>query len=111
MLKGGGDLAAVSKLLGHAKINQTQEAYYELLKGAKEEAVSLLPKIEVKEKPKKEVKTGRKKSREPEQSVSEQVEQPADVPPGSEISPAQESVKVVSMDGFKKRMLVKAVGQ
>ncbi|MGO9263421.1 MAG: tyrosine-type recombinase/integrase [Candidatus Binataceae bacterium] len=30
MLKGGSDLAGISYIMGHASINQTQEAYYEI---------------------------------------------------------------------------------
>jgi len=45
MLAGGADLAAVSKLLGHSTTQETANTYYELLKGEKEKAVSLLPSI------------------------------------------------------------------
>lgn len=46
MLAGGADLAAVSALLGHQSIHTTQQAYYELLKGEKERAVTLLPSLQ-----------------------------------------------------------------
>ncbi len=45
ILAGGGDLAAVSALLGHQDIATTQKAYYELLRGEKERAISLLPRL------------------------------------------------------------------
>ncbi|NCU31988.1 MAG: site-specific integrase [Candidatus Moranbacteria bacterium] len=45
MLSGGADLAAVSKLLGHASTKMTADTYYQLLKGEKERAVNLLPTI------------------------------------------------------------------
>ncbi|MEN6440888.1 MAG: site-specific integrase [Syntrophobacter sp.] len=45
LLSGGADLAAVSKLLGHSTTYETANTYYELLKGEKERAVSLLPSI------------------------------------------------------------------
>lgn len=45
MLSGGADLAAVSKLLGHASVHMTANQYYDLLKGEKEKAISLLPAI------------------------------------------------------------------
>lgn len=45
MLSGGADLAAVSKLLGHASVHMTANQYYDLLKGEKEKAISLLPSI------------------------------------------------------------------
>lgn len=37
MLAGGADLAAVSKLLGHASTKMTADVYYEMLKGEKED--------------------------------------------------------------------------
>ncbi len=46
MLAGGADLAAVSKLLGHSSTQMTADIYYELLKGEKEKAVSLIPPLE-----------------------------------------------------------------
>lgn len=45
MLAGGGDLAAVSRMLGHADISTTQKHYYHLLKGEMERATSLRPSI------------------------------------------------------------------
>jgi integrase len=45
MLAGGGDLAAVSKLLGHANISTTQSTYYHVLKGEKERATALRPEV------------------------------------------------------------------
>lgn len=45
MLAGGADLAAVSKLLGHATIATTQGTYYHLLAGEKERAVTILPSV------------------------------------------------------------------
>jgi integrase len=45
MLAGGADLAAVSKLLGHASIRTTQEHYYQLLQGEMERAVAKLPSL------------------------------------------------------------------
>lgn len=54
MLSGGADLAAVSKILGHSSTQMTANVYYELLKGEKERAVSLLPSIVEEEKKKPE---------------------------------------------------------
>jgi len=45
LLAKGADLAAVSRILGHADIATTQRSYYHLQAGEKERAVSLLPKI------------------------------------------------------------------
>lgn len=45
MLAGGGDLAAVSKLLGHATINTTAAVYYHPLQGEKARATALRPAI------------------------------------------------------------------
>lgn len=45
MLTGGADLAAVSMLLGHSTIQMTANVYYNLQKGEKERAVSLLPSL------------------------------------------------------------------
>jgi len=45
MLTGGGDLAAVSKMLGHSSTQQTANTYYELLSGEKERAIGLLPDV------------------------------------------------------------------
>ena len=43
MLANGADLAAVSKLMGHARVTMTADVYYQYLQGEKERAVSLLP--------------------------------------------------------------------
>jgi len=80
------------------------------LKGAKEEAVSRLPKIEVKEKPKKTKISEKKKSQTPEQSVPAQSE-PEQLSPDLETTQSPESAQIISIDDFKKRMLVKTVGQ
>ena len=45
LLTGGADLAAVSKLLGHSTIQMTTNVYYNLQRGEKERAVSLLPSL------------------------------------------------------------------
>lgn len=45
MLANGADLAAVSKLMGHAKITMTADVYYQYMQGEKERAVSLLPSL------------------------------------------------------------------
>jgi integrase len=45
MLAGGGDLAAVSRLLGHSNTQMTADTYYELLKGEKRRAISILPSL------------------------------------------------------------------
>lgn len=45
MIQGGGDLSAVSKLLGHASTHMTADVYYGYMKGEKERAVGLLPEI------------------------------------------------------------------
>ncbi len=47
MLQGGGDLSAVSRLLGHASTHMTADVYYGYIQGEKEKAVGLLPSIEV----------------------------------------------------------------
>lgn len=43
MLSKGGDLAAVSKLLGHSRIETTMERYYHLMEGEKTRTINLLP--------------------------------------------------------------------
>jgi len=45
MIQGGGDLAAVSRLLGHASTHMTADVYYGYLSGEKERAVGLLPEV------------------------------------------------------------------
>lgn len=45
MLANGADLAAVSKLMGHATVKMTADVYYHYLEGEKEKAVSKLPKL------------------------------------------------------------------
>lgn len=45
ILQKGGDLAAVSKLLGHSRIETTQRHYYHLMSGEKKRSVGLLPVI------------------------------------------------------------------
>ena len=45
MLAHGGDLAAVSKLLGHSSVTMTADVYYQYLEGEKERAINLLPDI------------------------------------------------------------------
>ncbi|GAB6037866.1 hypothetical protein JCM15519_24250 [Fundidesulfovibrio butyratiphilus] len=45
MLSRGADLAAVSKLMGHANVTMTADTYYQYLQGEKERAVSLLPEL------------------------------------------------------------------
>lgn len=45
MLTGGGDLAAVSKLLGHASVHTTSTVYYHLLKDEKARATRLRPVV------------------------------------------------------------------
>jgi len=46
MLSGGGDLSAVSRILGHASTHMTADVYYNYLRGEKERAVGLLPSLE-----------------------------------------------------------------
>lgn len=50
----GGDLKAVSMLLGHANTDITANRYYHLLKGQKEKAVELLPALEQNAPPRQE---------------------------------------------------------
>ena len=45
MLANGADLAAVSKLMGHATVKMTADVYYHYLEGEKERAVSKLPSL------------------------------------------------------------------
>ena len=45
MLAGGADLAAVSRLLGHASTHMTADTYYQYLQGEKERAKDLLPEL------------------------------------------------------------------
>jgi integrase len=45
LLSSGADLAAVSKLLGHASIEMTADVYYGLMKGEKTRAIGLLPAL------------------------------------------------------------------
>lgn len=45
-LSNGADLAAVSKLLGHASIQMTANTYYHLLEKEKRRAISLLPPLD-----------------------------------------------------------------
>lgn len=43
MLSNGADLAAVSKLMGHSRVDMTANVYYQYMQGEKERAVNLLP--------------------------------------------------------------------
>lgn len=45
MLANGGDLKAVSKLLGHSSTSMTADTYYHELKGEKERALSVKPRL------------------------------------------------------------------
>jgi len=45
LLSNGADLAAVSKIMGHAALSTTTDNYYHLQKGEKERAVGLLPSM------------------------------------------------------------------
>lgn len=45
MINNGADIAAVSKLLGHANISMTVNNYYQALEVERERAISLLPTI------------------------------------------------------------------
>jgi integrase len=108
MLNAGADMAAVADILG-TSIKMIQETYYELMAGEKERAVSMLPKINVAAKPKPEKKSGTKKSQQPESPTSHQSEskEPA---PAPITTPEGDPPNVISIDGFKKRMLVNVVG-
>jgi len=55
-LAGGADLAAVSRMLGHADISTTQRHYYHLLKGEMERAAEIGPSLHEKAKKGKVVK-------------------------------------------------------
>lgn len=96
-------------MLGNG-IKMTQESYYELMAGEKERAVSMLPKIDVAAKLKPGKKSGKEKTQKSELPALAQLkpEQPA---PSLETIPQNKTAKVISIDGFKKRMLVNAVGQ
>lgn len=56
ILSKGGDLAAVSQLLGHASTSITTDVYYEYLEGEKERATDLIPDLYENEKEKKQGK-------------------------------------------------------
>lgn len=45
MLTNNADLAAVSKLMGHATVKMTADTYYHYMEGEKERAINLLPEI------------------------------------------------------------------
>lgn len=45
LLNNNADLAAVSKLMGHATTKMTADAYYHYMRGEKERAVTLLPSL------------------------------------------------------------------
>ena len=45
MLANGGDLKAVSKLLGHSSTRMTADTYYHELQGEKERALSAKPQL------------------------------------------------------------------
>lgn len=47
LLSKGADLAAVSKMMGHATVKMTADTYYHYMEGEKERAVKLLPALEV----------------------------------------------------------------
>ncbi|MEL7640337.1 MAG: site-specific integrase [Solidesulfovibrio sp.] len=47
LLSKGADLAAVSKMMGHATVKMTADTYYHYMEGEKERAVKLLPTLEV----------------------------------------------------------------
>lgn len=110
MLNGGADLAAVARILGH-DIKMTQQSYYELMAGEKERAVSLLPQIDVASanaNSEKKSKEGKTLQADGVSSVLREVEESA---PSHEIFPRTKPSKIISIDSFKKRMLVNGVGQ
>lgn len=45
LLRKGADLAAVSKMMGHATVKMTADTYYHYMEGEKERAVRLLPEL------------------------------------------------------------------
>lgn len=47
LLNNNADLAAVSKLMGHANTKMTADTYYHYMRGEKERAVTLLPSLAV----------------------------------------------------------------
>jgi len=47
LLRKGGDLKAVSALLGHSTVVTTQKSYYHLMAGEKARAASLLPRLDM----------------------------------------------------------------
>ncbi len=48
MLNNGADLAAVSRMLGHSTVVLTANTYLQYQKGAKEQAIALLPDLPIK---------------------------------------------------------------
>jgi len=49
MLNNGADLAAVSRLMGHASVKMTADVYYNVQEGEKRRAISLLPTLPTEE--------------------------------------------------------------
>lgn len=45
MLNSGGDLAAVSAMLGHSSVSLTADVYYQSMTKEKQRAANLLPKL------------------------------------------------------------------